>query len=79
MLETKYPEPKFLLDPLIRDKTVTQISGDYGSGKTHIGLKTAIDISQDLVFYLEKAMSVDLSLTVTHGIDTQEKLNQYFT
>ena len=56
MLETKYPEPKFLLDPLIRDKTVTQISGDYGSGKTHIGLKTAIDISQGFSFLPEESI-----------------------
>ena len=36
MLEINYPKPKFLLNPLIREKTVTQISGDYGSGKTHL-------------------------------------------
>ena len=23
-------------NPLVREKTVTQISGDYGSGKTHL-------------------------------------------
>jgi len=46
MLNTKYPEPKFLLDPILREKTVTQISGDYGSGKTHLGLKLSIDLSQ---------------------------------
>ena len=56
MLEINYPEPKFLLDPLIRDKTVTQISGDYGSGKTHIGLKTAIDISQGFSFLPEESI-----------------------
>ena len=46
MLEINYPKPKFLLNPLIREKTVTQISGDYGSGKTHLGLLLAISISQ---------------------------------
>lgn len=50
MLNTKYPEPKFLLDPILREKTVTQISGDYGSGKTHLGLKLAIDLSQGWEF-----------------------------
>ena len=46
MLHIEYPKPKFLLNPLIREKTVTQISGDYGSGKTHLGLLLAISISQ---------------------------------
>ena len=46
MLEINYPKPKFLLNPLIREKTVTHISGDYGSGKTHLGLLLAISISQ---------------------------------
>ena len=31
---------------IVREKTVTQISGDYGSGKTHLGLLLAISISQ---------------------------------
>ena len=46
MLEINYPKPKFLLMPLIREKTVTQISGDYGSGKTHLGLLLSLAISQ---------------------------------
>ena len=46
MLEIKYPLPLWVLNPLIREKTVTQISGDYGSGKTHLGLLLAISISQ---------------------------------
>ena len=54
MLEISYPQPEFILDPLIREKTVTQISGDYGSGKTHVGLKLAVDISQGFSFLLEE-------------------------
>ena len=50
MLENKYPKPQWLLDPLVREKTVTQISGDYGSGKTHLGLQLAISISQGWSF-----------------------------
>ena len=46
MLEIKYPLPLWVLNPLVREKTVTQISGDYGSGKTHLGLLLAISISQ---------------------------------
>ena len=52
MLNIDYPVPKFILDPIIREKTVTQISGDYGSGKTHVGLKLALDISQGLSFHV---------------------------
>jgi hypothetical protein len=54
MLEISYPQPEFILDPLVREKTVTQISGDYGSGKTHVGLKLAVDISQGFSFLLEE-------------------------
>ena len=50
MLEINYPKPKFLLLPLVREKTVTQISGDYGSGKTHLGLMLALAISQGWSF-----------------------------
>ena len=50
MLNINYPKPKFLLQHLIREKTVTQISGDYGSGKTHLGLLLAISISQGWSF-----------------------------
>ena len=50
MLEKKYIEPSFIKDPLLREKTTTQISGDYGSGKTHLGLKLALDISQGFSF-----------------------------
>jgi hypothetical protein len=46
MLEINYPLPLWVLNPLVREKTVTQISGDYGSGKTHLGLLLAISISQ---------------------------------
>ena len=53
MLEKKYIEPSFIIDPLLREKTTTQISGDYGSGKTHLGLKLAIDISQGFSFLPE--------------------------
>ena len=53
MLEKKYIQPSFIADPLLREKTTTQISGDYGSGKTHLGLKLAIDISQGFSFLPE--------------------------
>ena len=39
MVNTEYPKPQFMLDPIIREKTVTQISGDYGSGKSMTGSK----------------------------------------
>ena len=55
MLNIDYPVPKFILDPIIREKTVTQISGDYGSGKTHVGLKLALDISQGLSFHVDQS------------------------
>ena len=54
MLHTKYPEPKFIAEPILREKTVMQISGDYGSGKTHLGLKLALDVSQGWSFFPSK-------------------------
>ena len=42
---TEYPLPKYILEPIIRERTVTQISGDYGSGKSMLGLYMALCIS----------------------------------
>ena len=50
MINTNYPNPKFLLDPIVREKTVTQISGDYGAGKTQFGIKAAISFASGLDF-----------------------------
>jgi hypothetical protein len=50
MINTDYPNPKFLLDPIVREKTVVQISGDYGAGKTQFGIKLAICFSSGLNF-----------------------------
>jgi hypothetical protein len=50
MINTDYPNPKFLLDPIVREKTVVQISGDYGAGKTQFGIKLAICFSSGLDF-----------------------------
>ena len=54
VLNEKYPQPLWITFPIIREKTVTQISGDYGSGKTHLGLKLALDISQGYSFLPEE-------------------------
>ena len=55
VLNENYPQPSFISDPIMREKTVTQISGDYGSGKTHLGLKLALDISQGYSFLVEES------------------------
>ena len=54
VLNEKYTQPSFISNPILREKTVTQISGDYGSGKTHLGLKLALDISQGYSFLPEE-------------------------
>ena len=46
------------------EKTVTQISGDYGSGKTHLGLKLALDISQGYSFLPEESY---IQRTIANG------------
>ena len=48
----EYPVPKFISYPLIRERTLNQFSGDYGSGKTHFGLSIALSIAhkQDFCF-----------------------------
>ena len=46
-----YPEPQFILAPILRDRTITQISGDYGSGKTHFGLSIALSVAHGLKLF----------------------------
>lgn len=50
MLNTEYPKPQYLLEPIVREKTVTQISGDYGAGKTQLGLRMAMSLCSGLDF-----------------------------
>lgn len=50
LLDQKYEQPQFMLEPLIREKTITQISGGYGSGKTHLGLAVALSLAHNRDF-----------------------------
>ena len=36
LTDTDYPKPKYLMFPLIRERTSSQTFGGYGSGKTHV-------------------------------------------
>jgi len=42
---TEYPKPKFVMEPILRERTVMQISGDYGAGKSMFGLYTAMCVA----------------------------------
>jgi len=46
----EYPKPIMILDPILRDRTISQISGDYGAGKTHVGLSAACAVAHGRPF-----------------------------
>ena len=78
MVQTKYPEPKFMLDPIIREKTVTQISGDYGSGKSMTGMQMAVCFSSGLDFLHWKNRSAPRPVLYVEGempaVDIRERV-----
>ena len=41
----EYPPVDFIMEPLLTDRSFNLISGDYGSGKTMVGLKLALCIA----------------------------------
>ena len=44
-ITTEFPPVKFIMEPIITDRSFNMISGDYGSGKTMVGLKLALCIA----------------------------------
>ena len=78
LLSTKYDKPQPLLDPLVREKSITQISGGYGSGKTHFGLSIALAIAHGRDFLDYKIRKANPTLYVEAelpGGDIQDRVN----
>ena len=78
MVNTEYPKPQFMLDPIIREKTVTQISGDYGSGKSMTGMQMAVCFSSGLDFLHWKNRSAPRPVLYVEGelpaVDIRERV-----
>ncbi len=45
LLNTKYVKPNFILEPILREKSITQVSGGYGAGKTQLGIALALAVA----------------------------------
>ena len=50
LLNRQYPKPVMILDPILRDRTISQFSGGYGAGKTHFGLAIALAVAHGRSF-----------------------------
>ena len=50
LTDTEYPVPKYLMYPLIRERTCSQIFGGYGSGKTHFCFSLGMYLASGLNF-----------------------------
>jgi KaiC/GvpD/RAD55 family RecA-like ATPase len=77
-LTQEYIEPKYILHPIIREKTITQISGGYGSGKTHFGLALALSVAHNRDFMNYKIMQPTPILYVEAelpGSDVKDRIN----
>jgi len=84
LIHREYPKPHFILDPIIRERTVSQISGGYGAGKTHLGLSIALAIAHGRPFLDYECLKAKPVLYVEAelpGADVQERIislnNQY--
>jgi KaiC/GvpD/RAD55 family RecA-like ATPase len=78
LLTQEYIEPKYILHPIIREKTITQISGGYGSGKTHFGLALALSVAHNRDFMNYKIMQPTPILYVEAelpGSDVKDRIN----
>ena len=77
LLNTKYTKPTWLLEPLIREKSITQISGGYGAGKTQLGLAVALAVCHGRDFLEYKIRKDNPILYVEAelcGSDIQERI-----
>lgn len=77
LLNTKYIKPTWLLEPLIREKSITQISGGYGAGKTQLGLAVALAVCHGRDFLEYKIRKNNPILYVEAelcGSDIQERI-----
>jgi len=50
LTDTDYPEPKYIMFPLIRERTSSQTFGGYGSGKTHVCFSLGMYLASNLNF-----------------------------
>jgi len=50
LTDTDYPKPKYLMYPLIRERTCSQFFGGYGSGKTHFCFSLGMYLTSGLDF-----------------------------
>ena len=50
LTDTDYPKPKYIMKPLIRERTCSQIFGGYGSGKTHFCFSLGMYLASGLDF-----------------------------
>ena len=77
LLNTTYVKPNFILDPILREKSITQISGGYGAGKTHLGLALALSVchGRDFLDYKIKRSNPILYVEAELcGSDIQERI-----
>ena len=77
LLNREYPKPHFILEPIIRERTVSQFSGDYGSGKTHFGLSVFLAICHGrpfLDYTISKARPALYVEAELPGADIQERI-----
>ena len=44
-MTTHFPEPQYLIDPFVREQSITAIVGEVGVGKTHLGLRLAAGVA----------------------------------
>ena len=78
LISAKYVKPLWLLDPLIREKSITQISGSYGSGKSHLGFGLGLSMAhgRDFLDYkIRKANPILYVEAELCGSDIQDRIN----
>ena len=77
LLNREYPKPVMILDPILRDRTISQFSGGYGAGKTHFGLSIALSVANGRSFLEYKVKNARPVLYVEAelpGDDLQDRI-----